>query len=426
MSAVLIDNHILNEVVDVVSAPDFYKSAHQIIFNCMLELSKRRDPIDLVSLAELLGKKKKLEAAGGGVYLSNLIEQVPAATNAAYYAEIVHEKAILRALIEHAYAIVKRCQNETDNSRDVIDYVESTLLEIIRKDIKTSFTKVADLIDDSIDELEDRQANPGRSTGIESGFGQLDTMTSGFQPSDLIILAARPSIGKTALALNIASYAAVKDDIVVGIFSLEMSKEQLVMRLLCAESRVSSNKLKSGFISVESWDSITAAADRLQNSPIFIDDSPDNTVMTIRAKARRLQMEHGLDLLIVDYLQLMRLSEKSDRRDLEIAEISKSLKALARELQIPVIALSQLNRQLEMRDDKRPRLADLRESGALEQDADLVLLIHRDDVYKKTRSGSSDGSAELIIAKQRNGPTGSIYLTFLRDISRFENYASKQ
>ena len=425
MSAILIDNHILNEVVDSVSPSDFYKSAHQAVFDSMLALSKKGEPIDLVTLAELLKKNRKLRTAGGGVYLSRLIEQVPAAANAVYYADIVREKAILRTLIEHANAIIKRCQDETRNSREVIDYVERSLLKIIRKDTKSSLIKVADLIDASIDVLEDRQANPGRATGIESGFGKLDTMTSGFQPSDLIILAARPSVGKTALALNIASNAAVKNGNSVGIFSLEMSKEQLVMRLLCSESRVSSNKLKSGFISVESWENITAAAHRLQNSPIYIDDSPDNTVMTIRAKARRLKMEHGLDLLIVDYLQLMRLSGKTDRRDLEIAEISKSLKALARELQIPVIALSQLNRQLEMRDDKRPRLADLRESGALEQDADLVLLIHREAVFQKPQA-RFDGSAELIIAKQRNGPTGSVHLTFLNDISRFENYASEK
>ena len=424
LSAVLVDNQVLNEIVDSVSAPDFYKSAHRVVYNGMIELSKNDEPIDLVTLAEWLRKKKKLQKAGGGAYLSKLIEQVPAAVNAVHYADIVREKAVLRFLIEHANAIVKRCQDETGNSREVIDYVERSLLEIIRRDTRSSLIKVADLIDGSIDVLEKRQANPGRSTGIESGFGELDTLTSGFQASDLIILAARPSVGKTALVLNFASHAAVRNGYTVGIFSLEMSKEQLVMRLLCAESRVSSNQLKTGFISVESWEHITSAADRLARSPIFIDDSPDNTIMSIRAKARRLKMEHGLDLLIVDYLQLMRLPEKSDRRDLEIAEISKSLKALARELDIPVMALSQLNRQLEMRDDKRPRLADLRESGALEQDADLVLLIHREAVFQKARTAASDDSAELIIAKQRNGPTGSLFLTFLDHISRFENYAS--
>lgn len=424
LSAVLIDGRIMDELADSVSPADFYRTAHRLIFEGMLALSEKKEPIDLVTLADLLKKKNALKAAGGGVYLSRLLDAVPAAAHAASYADIIREKAILRTLIERAYAIIKQCRDESHSSREVIDFAERSLLEIVRHDVRTGLTKVENLLEGSIDSLKERQARQGLPSGVESGFGQLDGLTAGFQKSDLIILAARPSVGKTALALNIARNAAVDGDKAVGIFSLEMSKEQLVMRLLCAESRVSSSRFKDGFITVENWSAITSAAGTLQESAIYIDDSPHNTAMTIRAKARRLKMEQGLDLLIVDYLQLMKLSQKTDRRDLEIAEISKSLKALARELEIPVIALSQLNRQLEMRDDKRPRLADLRESGALEQDADVVLLIHREEVYQNSPASGADGHAELIVAKHRNGPTGSVHLTFLKSISRFENYAA--
>ena len=307
---------------------------------------------------------------------------------------------------------------------EIVDYAESCIFEVSEKKIKPSFYKVKELLGGRFEALEKRQKNKGMPTGVPTGFKQLDNLTSGFQRSDLIILAARPSMGKTAFALNIARNAAVDHSIPVAFFSLEMAKEQLAMRLLCAESNVNANRLRDGFISKQNWEDLQKAGTTLHAAPIYTDDSSDNSALTIRAKARRLKMEKDLGLIIIDYLQLMKVIRSSERRDLDISEISRALKGLAKELEIPVVALSQLNRQLERRDDKRPRISDLRESGSLEQDADVVAFIHREEVFKKKEEKIKyEGKAELIIAKQRNGPTDSVPLAFLKAHSRFENLA---
>jgi replicative DNA helicase len=421
-SAILLDNRILNEILEILRPADFYKTAHQHMFEAIIELYQKDDPVDLISLANRLADRGLLESIGGATYLAKLVDDIPLAPNALHYASIIHDKASLRRLIEHSNAIVKRCLNEQGHVDEIIDFAQSCIFELSEKKIRPSFYKVENLVPDAIEVLEKRAKTKNVVSGVRTGFSQLDTLTSGFQNSDLIILAARPSMGKTAMALNIARNAAVKDNTPVAIFSLEMAKEQLVMRLLCAESRLKSHRMRDGFISDQEWKDLHAAGKTLFHAPIYIDDSPENSVLSIRAKTRRLKMENGVGLVIIDYLQLMKVVRTSERRDLDISEISRSLKALARELDIPVVALSQLNRQLEKRDDKRPRLSDLRESGALEQDADVVAFIHRADAFRKADE-VHDGKAEVIVAKQRNGPTGSAHLAFLKAFSRFENLA---
>ncbi|MEW5910040.1 MAG: replicative DNA helicase, partial [Thermodesulfobacteriota bacterium] len=340
-----------------------------------------------------------------------------------HYATIVHEKAILRRLIEKSHAIVKRCYEDRGPAEEIVDFAESAVFEVTEKRYRQSFYTISELIDKSIDALEERQGNKALFTGVPTGFSQFDEKTSGLQKSDLIIIAARPSMGKTAFALNIARNAAVESGVSCAVFSLEMSKEQLAMRLLCAESRVDSHRMRSGFMNQEDWIKFTNAAGTLEKASIYIDDTPGISALEIRAKARKLKMEVNLGLIIIDYIQLMRSHHTAERRDLEISEISRSLKALAKELDLPVIAISQLNRKLEDRADKRPQLADLRESGALEQDADLVAFIYRDEVYNKDENNPQKGKAEILLAKQRNGPTGIIPLTFLSAYTRFENAA---
>lgn len=424
LSALLIDNRILDDVVDVLIPEDFYRSAHQIIYQAMIKLIEKREPIDLVTLTNILKDRGDLENVGGAIYLARLIDEVPLAVNAGHYAKIIHDKATLRRLIEKGYAIIKNCFVDQENVDEIIDYAEGCLFEISEKKTKPSFFEVKDLLKGGFETLEMCEKNKGIPTGVSTGFKQLDSLTSGFQNSDLIILAARPSMGKTAFALNIARNAAVDSQIPVAFFSLEMAKEQLVMRLLFSEARLNATRIRDGFISRQDWEILNKSGDTLHEAPIYIDDSPDNSALSIRAKSRRLKLEKGLGLMIIDYLQLMKVTRPNERRDLDISEISRSLKGLAKELQIPVIALSQLNRQLEKRDDKRPRLSDLRESGSLEQDADVVAFIHREEVFKKNEDKIPfEGKAELIVAKQRNGPTDSLPLAFLKSYSRFENLA---
>jgi replicative DNA helicase len=424
LSAVLIDNSVLNEVVEILRPQDFYKTAHQKIFSAMIELFEKSEPVDLVTLTNFFKDQEQLDNIGGAVYLAELINEIPLAINAAHYAKIIHDKATLRDLIERGYAIIKRCWSDQSQVDEVVDFAESCIFKISERKIRPSFHRVKDLVCSSFDVIESRRKNEGLTAGVSTGFFKLDKLTSGFQKSDLIILAARPSMGKTAFALNIARNAAVECQIPVAFFSLEMSKEQLVMRLLCSEARIDSIQLRDGSISKLDWDRLKNAGSTLYEAPIFIDDSYNNSVLSIRAKSRRLKMENGLGLVIIDYLQLIKVMRTSERRDLDVSEISRSLKGLAKEIAIPVVALSQLNRQSERRDDKRPRLSDLRESGALEQDADVVAFIHRENAFKKKGELSFDqGTAELIIAKQRNGPTDSIHLTFLDAYARFENLA---
>lgn len=425
LSAILIDNNTLLDIVDILSPEDFYKSAHQKIFDAITELFSRNEPADLVTLTNILREQGRLEEIGGATYLASLVDAVPLAVNAQHYAKMVHDKACLRRLIEKANAIAKRCFEDQGNVDEAIDFAESSIFEISENKIKPAFYPISKIIENNIDTLEERQGNKALVTGVPTGYTLLDNMTSGFQKSDLLILAARPSMGKTALALNIARNVAVDANIPTAVFSLEMSKEQLSMRMLCSEARIDSSRLRSGFFSREDWDDLTDAAGLLSESPIFIDDSPDISAMEIRAKARRLKMDKDIGLIIIDYLQLMKGRSSAERRDLEISEISRSLKALAKELDLPVLALSQLNRKLEERSDKRPQLSDLRESGALEQDADVVAFIYRDEVYNKDENNPNRGKAELIVAKQRNGPVGMVPLAFLGAYTRFESLASE-
>ena len=423
LSAILVDNTALLEVVETLAPSDFYRTAHQKIFAAMSDLFNRGEPVDVVTLNNNLKEKGQLEAVGGPVYLARLLDAVPLAVNAQHYARIVHDKAVLRRLIEKANAITKRCFQEQGGADDIIDFAEASIFEVTEKKARQAFYPLSKLIDSNIDFLEEKQKNKSLVTGVPTGFSHIDNLTSGLQNSDLIILAARPSMGKTALALNIARNAAVDAGVPVAIFSLEMSKEQLSLRLLCAEARIDSSRLRSGFFSMEDWERLTDAAGVLSAAPIFIDDSPSLSAMEVRAKARRLKMDKNIGLIIIDYLQLMQGRVSAERRDLEISEISRSLKALAKEINLPVIALSQLNRMLEQRNDRRPRLSDLRESGALEQDADVVAFIYRDEVYNKEENNPHKGTAEIILAKQRNGPIGEVRLTFLSVYTRFENMA---
>jgi len=423
LSAILVDNTALLEVVETLSAADFYRTAHQKIYEAITGLFDKAEPIDLVTLNNHLKEKGHLEAVGGAAFLARLVDVVPLAANAQHYARIVHDKAVLRRLIEKANAISKRCFQEQGPTDEIVDFAENAIFEVADQKARQAFYPLSKLIDGNISFLEEKQKNKSLVTGVPTGFRQLDNLTSGLQNSDLIILAARPSMGKTALALNIARNAAVEAGVPVAVFSLEMSKEQLSLRLLCAEARIDSSRLRSGFFSMEDWQRLTDAAGVLSAAPIFIDDSASLTAMEVRAKARRLKMDKNIGLIVIDYLQLMQGRAGAERRDLEISEISRSLKALAKEINLPVIALSQLNRMLEQRNDRRPRLSDLRESGALEQDADVVAFIYRDEVYNKEENNPNKGTAEIILAKQRNGPTGDIKLTFLNAYTRFENLA---
>jgi replicative DNA helicase len=423
LSGILIDNNTLLDIIDIISPEDFYRSAHQKIFSGIVELFSKNEPVDLVTLTNALKERGNLEEIGGATYLATLVDTVPLAVNAKHYAKIVHDKASLRRLIERANEIAKECFEDRGNVDELIDFAESLIFEISKNKHKQSFYPISEIIDSSIETLEERQGNKALVTGVPTGFTRLDNLTSGLQKSELIILAARPSMGKTALALNIARNAAVYANVPVAIFSLEMSKEQLSMRLLCSEARIDSSRLRGGFFSMEDWRKLTDAAGVLADTSIFIDDTPDISAMEIRAKARRLKMEKDIGLVIIDYLQLMKGPMSAERRDLEISEISRSLKALAKELDIPVMALSQLNRMLEQRNDKQPRLSDLRESGALEQDADVVAFIYRDEIYNSDDNNPKKGTADILIRKNRNGPTGEAALTFLDSYTRFENPA---
>lgn len=423
ISAVLLDNEIVLDVLDLVRPEDFYRAAHRKIFSAVVELFSQTEPIDLVTITNKLREKGQLEEIGGATYLAKLMNSVPAAVNPPHYAKIIRDKASLRKLISKSNEIARRCFEDGGDVDRVIDFAEGSIFEISENKAKQAFHPLSQIIETNIDALEERQGNRALVTGVTTGYARLDQLLSGFQKSDLLILAARPAMGKTALALNMARNAAIEANVAVAVFSLEMSKEQLSMRMLCSEARVDSSRIRSGFLSRDDWSQLTQAAGALTDAPVFIDDSPDISATSIRTKCRRLKMDKDLGLVIVDYLQLMRGSISTERRDLEISEISRSLKLLAKELSIPVIALSQLNRKLEERSDKRPQLSDLRESGALEQDADVVMFIYRDEVYNKDENNPNRGTAEIILAKQRNGPTGTVPLTFLGAYTRFEDLA---
>jgi replicative DNA helicase len=420
LGAVLLENNALLKCLDVINEGDFYRESHRRIFTTMLDLFDKGEAIDLVTVGEYLQRASGLEVVGGTSYLASLASQVPTAANVIYHAKIVREKALLRSLLRSSTDIASRVYEDAEEAEELLDFAEKSIFEISDKRIKSAFVSIKDVVKDSFKMIEDLYGRKETITGTPTGFSDLDEKTAGLQKSDLIIIGGRPSMGKTALALNMAQHLAVEHHEPVAIFSLEMSTPQLVMRLLCAEAKVDSARIRKGFVEKHEWHKLTNAAGRLHEAPIFIDDSANIGVLEMRAKARRLKMEHGLSLVVVDYIQLMRGRTNLERREQEISDITRSLKALAKELDVPVVGLSQLNRGVEMRTDKRPTLADLRESGAIEQDADVIIFLYRDSVYSKNRE---DRSAELIVAKQRNGPTGTIKVTFLDKSTRFEDAA---
>ena len=419
LGAVLLENEALNRVLEILREDDFYREAHRRIFSAILHLYEHSEPVDLITLSEVLKTRGDLDAVGGVEYLNSLVNGVPTAANISYYAKIIKEKAILRKLINRATEIVSQSYSNSGDVDEFIDQAERTIFEISEDRVRPSFYPIKDLIKSSFKTIERLYEKRQLITGVPTGFQRLDELTSGLQPADLIIIAGRPSMGKTAFALNIAQHASVRATTPAAIFSLEMSKEQLALRMLCSEAKVDAHRLRGGFLSEADWPKLTRAAGSLSEAPLFIDDTPGLSALEMRAKARRLKIEHNLGLVIVDYLQLMRGRASADSREQEISDISRSLKALAKELSIPVIALSQLNRRVEERGDKRPQLSDLRESGAIEQDADVILFLYRDEVYNK--SEENRGKAEIIIGKQRNGPTDKVDLAFLDKYTRFEN-----
>ena len=425
LGAILLENEAINQALEVLSSEDFYRESHREIFRAMAELSDRSQPVDAITLTDLLKGRGRLEAVGGPAYIAELAAGVHTAANIAHYARIVREKAVLRSLASIATEIASSAYDGPVSVDEFLDEAEHRVFEISERRIRASFHSMRDLTRDSLKLIERLYERREMVTGVPTGFIDLDRITAGFQPSDLIVIAGRPSMGKTALALNVAAYAALEADPHVGVafFSLEMSREQLVLRMLCSEARVDSAKTRAGYLADRDFQRLAEAAVRLSEAPIFVDDSSDITPITLKAKCRRLARDSStnLGLIIVDYLQLMRSSRPGESREKEIAEVSRALKALAKELKVPVIALSQLNRQVESRPDRRPLLADLRESGAIEQDADVIAFIYRDEMYH--RDSKEPGVAEVIVAKQRNGPTDTAKLTYLTQFTRFENYA---
>ena len=427
LGAILLDNDAINQSIEILNAEDFYRESHREIFRAMVALTERNQPVDAITLTDALRTRGALEAIGGSAYIGELAAFVPTAANVAHYARIVREKAILRSLASVATEIASGAYDAPQNVDEYLDEAEHKVFEISERRIRQSFFSMNELTRESLKLIERLYERKELVTGVPTGFTDLDRLTAGLQPSDLVVIAARPSMGKTALALNIAASAATEADPRVGVafFSLEMAKEQLVLRMLCSEARVDSAKARAGFLGERDFPKLAQAAARLSEAPLYIDDSSDTSAIVLKAKCRRLMRERNsnLGLIIVDYLQLMRSARPGESREKEIAEISRSLKALAKELKVPVIALSQLNRQVETRPDRRPLLADLRESGAIEQDADVIAFIYRDEMYH--RDSKEPGVAEVIIAKQRNGPTGTAKLTYLSQYTRFENYASE-
>jgi len=423
LGAILVHNDAFNLAAQVIDSRDFYRDAHRRIFDRMVALNERHDAIDFVTLKEELARAGELDEVGGPAYVASLADGVPRATNVEYYARIVKEKSTLRNLIYAANKIVTNAYEADQESDLILDEAESAIFAVADDRLKSGFVAMRDLVKDSFPKIEQLFEQKRLITGVPTGFVDIDEMTRGLQAGDLVIVAARPSMGKTSLVLNIAQYVASLGDRVVGFFSLEMSKESLFLRLLTSEAQIDGHRLMSGAIGGNDYHHISHALEKLNSMKLFIDDTANIGVLEMRAKSRRLQAEHGLSLLVVDYIQLMSGRGRFENRTLELASISRSLKGLAKELNVPIIVLSQLSRAPESRSDHRPQLSDLRESGALEQDADVVVLIYRDDVYNRDPNSPDAGTAELILAKQRNGPTGVVRLAFLREQTRFANLA---
>jgi replicative DNA helicase len=427
LGSILIDQQAMNLALEEIAENDFYDENHKKIFSAMIDLDKESKPIDILTLYEkLTSKKSLLKEVGGSSYLSQLIEIVPSSSNVLFYAKSVKEKSILRSMIKTASEIIDEGQTDQVEVDEFVDQAEKKLFEISQNKKRSGFVSTGELAAETIKIIEGLTTRKMAITGIASGFKKLDKMTAGFQNSDLVIIAARPGMGKTSFSLNIVMHAGLTHGLKVGFFSLEMAKEQLMMRMLSAKSKINFGKVRTGFLSDSEFQKTVDAAESLQKAHIFIDDTPALTSLDLRSRTRRLKSDKGLDILIVDYLQLMRGHSRTDNREREIAEISLSLKALAKELKIPIIAISQLSRQTEARTDKKPQLSDLRESGALEQDADMVIFLHRADAYKRI-ADERDGLAEVIIGKQRNGPTGTVSLAFLdnQGVPSFENLAEE-
>jgi replicative DNA helicase len=423
LGAMMLDKEAVIIAGEILKAQDFYKDAHQIIFEAIKEQESRGEPVDLITVTEILRQKDALEKCGGVAYVASLANQVPSAAGVRSYAHIVSDKSLLRRLIQVIGDIAARCYEENEEPKDILAYAEQAIFSIQDRGRNQGLIHVRDVVPEVVARIENLSKRKEGLTGIPSHFKDLDRMTSGWQESDLIILAARPSMGKTALGLNLAENAAILEQIPVAVFSLEMSREQLIQRLLSSRASLDQYKLRTGRLLGDEWRSLVDAAGVIISAPIYIDDTPSITVMELRSRARRLKAEKGLNLIIVDYLQLMQggTGRSGENRQQEISEISRSLKALARELRLPVIALSQLSRAVEQTADKRPSLSHLRESGALEQDADLVMFIYREEYYD--RNTEKKGIAEIIIAKHRNGPTGSVELGFLEQYTKFANLA---
>jgi len=421
LGSILLENSAINIVQEILSPADFYSEAHRKIFNAIVELSEKNEPVDLITLNNALKDKNLLNAIGGSTYLASLVDNIPSAANVANYSKIVKEKAILRGLIGSATDIIESCYETGSDVDQILDKAEHSIFEISENKVRTSFFPIRDIVKDSFRSIEDLYSRKELITGVPTGFEKIDDLTAGLQKSELIIIAGRPSMGKTAFALNIALNAAMKEQIPVAVFSLEMSKEQLAFRLLSSEAKVDAQRLRKGFLGETDWPKLTTAAGRLSDAPLFIDDTPAITVLEMKAKSRRLKADAGLGLIVVDYIQLMRSGSYRESREQEISEISRSLKALAKELKVPVVALSQLNRKVEDRTNRRPQMADLRESGAIEQDADVIAFIYRDEVYDRSDDNINKGIAEIIVAKQRNGPTDTVKLAFVDKYTSFEN-----
>ncbi|MFQ5840082.1 MAG: replicative DNA helicase [Candidatus Methylomirabilales bacterium] len=424
LGAILLDNAALLRALEVLLPDHFYKPAHRIVFSACVDLFERNEPVDTVTLANELERRGRLEEVGGRAFIASLVDTVPTAANINYHAKIVREKSLLRSLISSATGILTAAYQEQEGVDEILDESERAIFEVSKDRIRIAFRQVKSILKSTFEYIEGLYARESRVTGVPTGFKEFDEMTGGFQNAELIIIAGRPSMGKTSFGLNIAAHAAIHENVGVGVFSLEMSAQQVVQRLLCAEAGVEAYRLRTGRLSPkEHWAKLTTAAGTLSEAKIYLDDAASMSVLELRAKARRLKAESNVGLIMIDYLQLLSGRGRVENRQQEISEICRSLKALAKELEIPIMALSQLSRAVEAREEKRPQLADLRESGAIEQDADLVAFIYRPGYYKALRNPNEEENllAQIIVAKQRNGPTGSVDLVFRREFMKFEN-----
>ncbi len=424
LGSMLMDENALATGIESLDSNSFYKDIHRKIFSAILGLYEANKAVDLITLTDELKRAGDLEEAGGISFLTELVNSVPSAVNVNHYIHIVKEKYILRSLINSSQKIISLCHESEGKIDELVDTAEKLIFDIGARKTQISYIHIKELVKNSIETIDRLYQKKAHVTGIPTGYVDFDMKTAGLQPSDFIVIAGRPSMGKSALVLGIAEYAGVIQKVPIAFFSLEMSKEQLVQRMLCTHARVNAHNVRTGYLTPSDWPRLTAAAGKLSESPIYIDDTPAISVMELRAKARRLKANYNIQMIVLDYMQLMRGSGNIENRQQEISDISRSLKALARELSLPVIAISQLSRAVELRQDHRPQLSDLRESGAIEQDADVVVLILREEYYKPTPE--NEGIAEINIAKQRNGPVGSLNLSFIKEYTRFENIARQE